>query len=74
MLDFPGPGGLTVGQIFTSAGMAWQWDGAKWGSAGVAGGTSGDQNVLIAALIDAVQQLSAKVTALEAILAAPNGA
>jgi hypothetical protein len=36
MLDFPGPGGLTVGQIFTSAGKSWQWDGAKW--AATAGG------------------------------------
>ena len=33
MLDFPGPGGLTVGQIFTSAGKSWQWDGAKWAAA-----------------------------------------
>jgi Chaperone of endosialidase len=33
MLDFPGPGGLTVGQVFTSAGKSWQWDGAKWGPA-----------------------------------------
>ena len=30
MLDFPGPGGLTVGQVFTSAGKSWQWDGTKW--------------------------------------------
>ena len=33
MLDFPGPGGLTVGQVFTSAGKSWQWDGAKWAAA-----------------------------------------
>lgn len=33
MLDFPGPGGLTAGQVFSSGGKSWQWDGAKWGPA-----------------------------------------
>jgi len=41
MLDFPS-GGLTVGQIFTSAGSSWQWDGAKWGSVPVSSGGGGD--------------------------------
>jgi hypothetical protein len=42
MLDFPGPGGLTVGQIFTSGGQSWRWDGTKWGSGTAGGGSSGD--------------------------------
>jgi hypothetical protein len=37
MLDFPGPGGLTVGQIFSSAGQSWRWDGIKWAAAAGAG-------------------------------------
>jgi len=39
MLDFPNT--PTSGQIFTSAGQSWRWDGVKWGSA-AAGGASGD--------------------------------
>lgn len=40
-LDFPGPGGLTVGQIFTSGGQSWEWDGTKWAGGTAGGGSSG---------------------------------
>lgn len=39
MLDFPNS--PTNGQVFTSGGQSWKYDGVKWGSA-AAGGTSGD--------------------------------
>lgn len=38
MLDFPNA--PTTGQVFTSGGGSWKWDGAKWGA--TQGGTSGD--------------------------------